>query len=187
MCQQMKFSTAVLVAVRDVAAAQPKFSVHDITKALRESVNQGDVAFSDRTTEDVNGVDTFRVAHDEVKEYFNDLVGSGVLNLNKRHNGNYFEYSDNGAVSSTSAASAPISSTPKNASVPTNGKTDLSAKIKAYLDGRGSGSVVSMKQVQSRFDDEKFTCADYGAKVQALGYMLDNSSPHPSKWTVTVP
>lgn len=189
----MKFSTAVLVTLRDVVTAKSPFSVHDITKSLRDSVNKGDIAFSDKDTEDVDGVTTFLVSHDDVREIFNDLFRSGVLNLTKKHNGSYFTYEDCGSnsqcacKSTTPSQTTPASQATSLQSPPqTSVSQDFSQKVDCYLLGRGRGSVVSMKQVQSRFDSLKLSCTDYATALASLGYRVDKSAPYPSKWTVTV-
>jgi hypothetical protein len=74
------FATAVIVAIGDLRQSKPQgFSIYDITSRLRDQVNNGELSFSDRAVEDVNGQQTYRVGHEKVKALFHDLYNNGVI------------------------------------------------------------------------------------------------------------
>lgn len=186
----LKFSTAVLMAIREVLATKPTFSIRDVTLYLREAVNKGELAFSDKTPEDVDGITTYRVDHFEVKEQFGDLYASGLLSLTRRYAGSYFEYS---AVPASASAPSPASSSPSvnvpiaTSSVMVNQSAPDNIAILAYLAGCGKGSTISMKQIQSRFDSVRgVSCADYATRLAALNIPVTKNGNYPSKWTVTL-
>jgi hypothetical protein len=61
------FALAVLTAIGQLRQ-QGAFSVHDVTKSVRNTLNQGDVNLIDRQREQFNNGDNYRVEHGEVKE-----------------------------------------------------------------------------------------------------------------------
>src|SRR5581483_3101057 len=93
--RQLLFNTAVILAVGELRSECSHFSIHDVTQRIRNKVNPGEWAFSDRPQETVEDIVTYRVDHEEVKTIFNDLYANGILtNLTRQHNGSYYEYSD---------------------------------------------------------------------------------------------
>ena len=107
MCKTLKFQTAVIVAIRaSLSPNKTVFSSYDVTQKLREQVNSNEIAFSDKTPEDINGNTTFRVEAEDVKEVIQDFYNGGLLT--RTNNGRYFEYSVapfNTVASSVRAAS----------------------------------------------------------------------------------
>jgi hypothetical protein len=199
MSQTIKFYTAVLVTIRDLAKYQQKFSIYELTTKLRESVNNGGILFSDRDTEDVNGVNTYRVEHDDVKDIILDIYNTQVVELIRTYNGTYYEY----AVKL--AQLAPVSTSVSQSNVVTkvtSSPTTQPAAAQAnpikvlvpnmalvdYLFGRGTGSVVTMKQVQSRFDTVRgVSCVDYAKQVEDHGFKVDKTrSKFPSNWSTVI-
>lgn len=184
-------ATAVLLAVGELRQAG-KFSVLNITKKLREWANTGELELSDRTPEDVNGVNTYRIEHDEVKTIFNDMYNNSVIiNLSRGFNGSYYEYADNGSASTVSSTSgwpkaiiAPRSY-PKQPFVTKQTSDPFVQTILDYVSScRSSGKSVSMKQVQSRFKGVSKTCQEYADILVRAGYVLSNASSPVSRQTV---
>lgn len=90
MCQNLKFSTAVTVAFTIVGVSFKPFSAYEVTQKLRELVNGEDIAFTDKSPESINGVNTFRVESQEVKDIINDFYEARFLT--RKNNGKWFEY-----------------------------------------------------------------------------------------------
>jgi hypothetical protein len=177
------FTTAVLLAVGELRQSG-SFSYFDVTKKLRDQVNQGQVAFSDRDLEDVDGVSTYRVDHNEVKTIFNDLWENDVIvNLDKSYTGRYWQFSN----TTTSVASAPnnavATSTSVTAAVRNPTQDPLSQQIVNYLRSR-VGQPTTMKQIQSRCKGVNKTCGDYANLVIKLGYIVSNAHLPVSQQTV---
>lgn len=186
------FALAVLTAIGDVRQ-RPTFSAHDVTKRVRETINNsGDVNLIDRQREDVNGQDTYRVEHEDVKEIFAILLENKIItNLEKRHNGVYIEYR-NTPDTQCARPLTPIASVsvtpPQCINVPAQSAALLD-KLKAYLNTRAH-MFTSMKRIQSRFDAERGrTCVNYAEMVENLGLSINKScAPNsPSCWCVFVP
>lgn len=195
MCTQLRFVTAVCVAVQELRSRP--FSAYDVTKLMRSRVNDGSWAFSDRTKEPVDGQDTFMVSHDEVRDVFRELRHFNVIvGLQQDYSKTYVEYSDN---KDTTAPATPdgltlapvLSFVPR----PANCAPDFPQKVEAYLTARrasdigllstgGSMNPVSMKQIQSRFKGCHCSCKTYAEIVAHLGHPVDTQGNNPSKWTV---
>jgi hypothetical protein len=208
MCMNVKFQTAVLMAVKEVSS-RPSFSAFDVTTALRGLVNQGEVALTDKTTDAVGGLQTYRIEHQEVNDLLKEMYAAKVMGLTRVPNGTYFEYSVDNVVASTPmvkatpatpATAGPVGSigcgcpTGPTGPVGTTGATCCqtsppnATKLINYLSGRGVGSQVTMKQIQSRFDTLRgVTCEDYAKQVASLGYLVQKDNGKPvSEWYVQV-
>lgn len=123
--KNIRFVTAVLLAVGEVRKAP--FSVFNVTQLLRQQVNGGQLAFTDKSLEDVDGINTYKVEHSEVKEVFNELERNNVVTgLASRPNKGYIEYypsvkSDVPAIPTSSVSGV----------VPSDGKQLTAQDIKA--------------------------------------------------------
>lgn len=207
--KNLKFPLAVLVATKDVASNNPSFSVHDVTKKLRAMVNAGELSFTDRAQEDVDGINTFRVTHDDVKESFNEIWANDVVTLNRRSGGSgYFLYELSQPVTSSiqGLQSPPIFFDGKNpvpvvacgskglavpatltpAAISSKPLDTFALQVNAYINNvQNDGRSLTLKQIQSRFKGIYKTCTEYAAIVEALGFGLHKSDPkYPSTWEV---
>ncbi len=184
------FHTAVVLAIVEIRAKQPNgFSVHDVTKYLRNQVNNFEIALSDGTTEDVDGVDTYRIEHNDVKAIFNELFENGALvGLDRRHARGHFEYFNvPSAPAIVSLKATPSLSTAIQTTIARNTVAGPAEKqLRAYLDNHSAGSQVTLKQLQSRFKGIHLTCKDYALLVESFGYSVDKTDLYPSWWTVNI-
>ena len=186
MCMKIRFVTAIALAVEQLRSSS--FSAFNVTKKLREQVNAGDIEFSDKSPESVDGQTTFRVDHEEVRSVLNELYNLKVVSgLQRRDNGRYLEY-----VPCTSSPVTPVIPSPylnivtTSSPVPTPLPPDalLRQKIQDYLKGR-RGQRVTMKEVQSRFKGVDKKCNQYGALIASMGIPV-NTGGTPSAWFVTI-
>ena len=204
MCMNnLRFVTAVLVAVGDLRTAP--FSVFNITTKLRKQVNDGELAFTDKTPETIDGVGTYRVDHQEVREVFNELRRSNVLTgLTSRDTGSYMEYANDttAQVVPSPTTTGMVTCAGQVVQPPINpraGHTLLSVvaqptalppdaalrqKVQDYLKGR-SGQDVTMKEIQSRFKGVSKTCQDWGKLIADMGLPV-NTQGTPSFWTARI-
>jgi len=193
MCMTVKFSTAVVSAIRDVCVTKnsDKFSAYDITQHLREQCNQGELAFSDRISEDVRGDGTvsYRIEHPEVKEIIEDLYNARLLTRSYNARG-YWDYSSGFQANSTvqlATASQPVTapkpSTTKSHVIAAT-SDPLAQKIQDYIQGRGNGAIITLKQIQSRFKGLPLTCASIAMRLETIGYNVNKVGNYTSKWTV---
>lgn len=200
--KQTLFSTAILLAVAELRQAG-KFSAYDVTRKLRDQVNKGELTFTDRTTEDLDGVQTYRIEHDDVKDIFNDLWSNdAITNLSRKHNGNYWEFSDAAAlkpsfvggigpvtrltltpVTVCGANGNPLTTQVVTSRATVTSKDPLTSQVIDYLRGR-AGTPTSMKQIQSRFKGVTKTCEEYAKLLIGAGYIISNSNLPISQQTV---
>jgi hypothetical protein len=177
--KNVSFVTAVLLTVGEVRQRPSGFSIHDVTTALREKVNDGAIGFSDRNQEDANGVETYRVEHNDVKRVFEELLSTGVLlNLDSSFNGKYRVFFNVDSVVTQGVSN--LASSP--AVVYT---TDpLMEKVENYL--RNKAGDVTLKQIQSRFKEDGLTCREIYDLLSSWGYNLRGSGATFSTYTVSV-
>lgn len=71
--KKLKFFTAVLICINELTQTNKPFSAHDVTKKIREKVNNGEVQFSDRDQEYIDDVLTQKVNHLEIREIVREL------------------------------------------------------------------------------------------------------------------
>lgn len=104
MSKTVTFTTAVILTVGELRKAGP-FSIYNVTSLLRNKANCGDYILSDKTQENVHGVQVYRIEHSDVKALFNELLDNGVLsNLKVRNVGAYNEYSNDVSPAPVSVA-----------------------------------------------------------------------------------
>lgn len=191
MCKQARFVTAVLMTVGELR--QSPFSAYNITKRLREQVNAGDLAITDKTPEDVDGVTSFRIDHNEVKDVFQELLHHNVVTgLTSRDAGQYIEYSDSQPTATAPQQKqtarqllgiATCVGVPVQATTPND---PLKQKTKDYLIGR-RGQAVTMKEVQSRFKGVNKTCKEWADLISGIGLVVNSyGTSTPSTWVVQV-
>lgn len=197
--------TAVLMQVKEFATSNTSFSVHDITVALRQKTQNGELEIPEV---EVNGGSfRFNIEHSKVKALFDELWRNGVFDpdfsLTRQFNNMYFEYTPtlNSTVSPTvSAPAAPVSfaSTPVVAatSPATSNKIvskgDVIDRINLYLENCADRSFQpSLKQVQSAIKrgdvSTGWTCESIrDIIVDDLGYTVVDNPDHLSSAQVVV-
>ena len=105
--QAVTLQTAVQMQVKEFAAVNRVFSVHDITTEIRQKVNSGALEIPE--TEVPNGGQVrFNIPHPTVKGLFDEMWRNGVFtpdfSLNRNFNGTYFEYTPQVTTPVVSAA-----------------------------------------------------------------------------------
>lgn len=190
--KNLTFTTAVFTAAQQLR--KNSFSIYDVTRRLRSLVNDGSIVLSDRVPQDIDGSQTYSIAHEEVKGVFYELIENGILTgLDKRDNGTYLLFFEKPVVDAVIAMSAPSAppvapiQSPVVMPTPLPDDAVLMQRVQDYLSNR-SGSNVTMKEIQSRFKGIRKTCDEYANLVARLGYPIDSwgRNSTPSRWTVTV-
>jgi len=150
----ISMTVAILLAIKEFG--NDVFSIHDITKNIRKNLN--DSVYQLRYMFD-------QVDHNDVKDYFTELVDSGLLDdYYVRYNpSGYREYSKNGSTSSpvnnpqtTHTQVIPRNTVPAAPST-TKIPTDVQVIVYKYMKNNGP---VTMKQIQSRLKGHPYTCED---------------------------
>lgn len=62
-------------------ANQCEFSAHDVTVCLRKKINDGILELAGVAVEDVDGINTQRVSHEDVRFVVHDHCGNGICNI----------------------------------------------------------------------------------------------------------
>ena len=192
--KKLYFITAVLLTVQEVRSEQATFSVHDITKKLRDTVNRGLVELVDKSPIRVDGILnwTYDIDHQEMRQAFRELLREGLIrDLSWRDNGTYVEYTntivpceahEDQRSTETVTCSGQIRQT---AALPAQLPTDweLRDKIYAYLKHRHD--YVTMKELQSRFKGIYKTRKEYSELVADMGFAVIQDIDAPvSQWVV---
>jgi hypothetical protein len=192
---KLNFTDAVKEYIGKAVAAGQPFSIYDITKALRQAVNDGKLDFSDRVPERVGGKqNTFRVEHEDVRTEFLMFWQHGEIDATRSNNGSYNLYIPDTSVKAAPTlppagphyvtGSCPPSYAPSTKAVPA--KVNVQ-KLRDYLSNslaRGFHEV-DMKRIQSRFPEVTgVTCEQYADIIEGLGFTIDNSVANPSQWLV---
>lgn len=194
MCMKHRFQTVVLATINSEISTNKSFSAYDITSAIRKGIADGEIEFTDRVKEDVDGVTTFRVHHNEVRDIVRDLfdaVLKDVLDYKDSGKG-YMLYSLKSGCIPMATVKASVQATTQVTKPATpqvtppvpqqQGHTQwLVVGLRQYLDSGRSG--VTLKQIQSRFKGHCFTCQDYAAILPSMGYKVNKTGPV-SQWTV---
>lgn len=186
------FAAAVALAAESLRQSKPQgFSIHEVTKELRNQVNSGSVGFSNKTVESVDGVTTYRVDHDEVRASFLDAFDRQYFpNLKKEFNGVYNVYVNTSAptlvVTPTPAPTVTVK--PTSAVVSNSSRyldsSEGEAKLIAYVGNIAKGDSRTIKNVQSRFKGCPMTSQEIADKLTKLGFFLENLSAPVSQWIV---
>ena len=123
MCNQVQsvtLQTAILMQVKEFAQNNQQFSIHDITRIIREKTTQGELEIPEV---EVTGASfRFDIQHAKVKVLFDELWNTGVFDpdfiLSRKFNGVYFDYTPASVSKSDPYDDAPV--TPSStAPVPT--------------------------------------------------------------------
>ena len=201
MCDKnSNLNKAILAQVQSFATNTQKFSIHDITVALRNNANSGSLNLPEFETP--NSQFKYNIPHSSVKSAFSELLNDGIfteigLQLNRSHNGVYFEYDAIPtspaapasiaipADSSTQTAVNPITvqSAPNGVRIP---KQSIVSKIQTYLDNHG-GQTVTIEQIRAAIKCNGWTCSEIQIFVSALApASLTINNEYPSKGLVNL-
>ena len=194
MCQQVQLvtlQTAVFEQVKEFATNSQTFSVHDITRTLREKVAKGELEIPEV---EVSGASfRFEIRHDKVKALFDEMYRTGTFDhdvtFTRSFNGMYFDYTPTlvSSVNQSSPVVAPVvtpSVTPSVTSAPivapVTTPSDISARVALYLTNcRNRNFRPNLKQVQSAIKRQNVStgvsCETLKTIIQGLGYtIVDN-------------
>ena len=124
-------SVAILAQVQEFAKNNSTFSIHDITRALRQKTQSGEISIPEFATP--IGQFSHNIPHDSIKTAFLELLNDSIfsevnINLDRNSNGVYFEYKP-----SFIQPSAPI---PTNVPIPTpvvNTTTALNTLVNSVI------------------------------------------------------
>jgi hypothetical protein len=174
----ISLTTAVLLTLKSFAS--DTFSIFNITRAIREDVNDGEyeISGSGRT-----------VSHDEVKSIFIELLDDVI--------GDQYDVSDSGrgyrefrkTQALTPIANLPVAiqtpSLPATLPNPTPIKLSTEAQgiIGKYL---GNNGPATMKQIQSRLKGHPYTCKDLAEYLDSIGLInrTTKTDAHSKIWTL---
>jgi hypothetical protein len=200
--QTVTLQTAVLMQVKEFANNNKAFSVHDITREVRQKVNQGVLEIPE--VEVAGASFRFDIPHAKVKALFDELWRTGVFDpdfaLNRNFNGVYFEYTPSPVNSPSPAASFSVSQPPVASPVaspsasPTFliGKVEVTNRIEKYLDNCETRQFQpTLKQVQSAIKrgnaSTGWSCEDIREIVTSdLGYSVVDDPDYVSAAQVVV-
>lgn len=194
MCQQVQsvtLQTAVFEQVKEFATNSQTFSVHDITRTLREKVAKGELEIPEV---EVSGASfRFEIRHDKVKALFDEMYRTGTFDpdvtFTRVFNNMYFDYTPTlvSSVGQSGPTSAPVvapSVPPVTPSVttapvvaPVTTPSDISARVALYLSNCVARNFrPSLKQVQSAIKrgdaSTGYSCEELKATAQSLGYTV---------------
>ncbi len=158
------------------------FSAYDVTSKVRREINENRFEITGKTFEDINGMTTQRINHDEVRVIVRAIMNS-KLSYTRTFNGGYTLYKYTGVP----AAVATVLSTPSVTHTPTGvqyvgtpilGTSDFATKLQIYIGKKGTPT---LKQIQSRFKVEgadQITVRDIATKSAALGFKVEVKTPY---------
>lgn len=176
--------TAILLQIKEFAAAGKTFSAHNITEELRNKCNTGKIEIPE--IEDLSGNDSYRynVDHKNVRNLFNEMRDNGVFDadyqITKTFNGSFFVYT---AISTSSPATSfstqqpPISVAQKFAL----SNAEIKRRIEQYLNNCASKNVCpTIKEIQSAIKRGNHStgilCEDIISLIEnELGYTIDKN------------
>lgn len=204
--------TAVLMQVKEFAQNNVVFSIHDITRNVRDKVSAGSLEIPEV---EVSGASfRFDIPHVKVKSLFLDMFNTGVFDpyftLDRQFNdaGGYWVYTPQnvsvnqtvpivnnssvyGATSNISMAPAAVVAPVKTANQKVRRPT-IEDRIGVYLNNcKDIGKInPTLKQVQGAVKRSNissgWTCDELATIIGNLGYSIDNVPTFVSAWIVKV-
>lgn len=191
MCDKnSSLNKAILVQVKEFATNNTTFSIHDITRGLREKTSKGVIDIPELKSQ--NSQFSHEIPHITVKSAFTELLNDNIfstdlgLELNRNFNGTYFEYVP--VVVSPSSSLTPTTN-PMNLTPTVSSVKTLSDRVKIYLSKWNNASFPSVKQVQSgirRRNIPDTKCIDIQSEIANLGYKMVINLNYPSLTTILV-
>lgn len=169
--KQISTTTAILLAINTFGDSP--FSIYDITKTIRKNVGDGEYELRY----------DFDVEHDNIKDYFTELVDEGLLDgyYVKYNSGGYREFCKN-PTTITQAQTTPTAMV-QAAMATTNIPVDVQKKIYAYLKNNGA---VTTKQIQSRLKGHPYTCSEIFDFLNKIRLIDPNTVTSPVSQRVTL-
>jgi hypothetical protein len=172
----LTLTEAVVQAVNELKATG-KFSAHDVTNTVRESVNAGEYALPglEARPGTAGGTIKYWVDHEAVKTVIDTLLDNGELanlglaNVEDPTPGRPYRLFNFGT------APAPTVTPTANATPVDDADTQgpVALRIQAYLDKVGTAT---LKQIQSALKTNGVTCEDFYNLVTALGYKVETGT-----------
>ncbi len=175
----ISLATAVENVVNQFVNKRQAFSAYDITSTLRRQVNEGFTAIENRATENVSGLQTQRINHDEVRSLVRS-VANNVGSYQSRMNSTYllWEPLPVAAVATASKPSGPtvtITPTTTVATI-TYPLSQIAKPLVAYISRNGPRT---LKQIQSRFKVEngpQLTVSQLADEATKAGLRIDKKT-----------
>ena len=183
--QSVTLQTAILMQVKEFAAANQQFSVHDVTREVRQKVNNGQLEIPEV---EVSGASfRFDIPHAKVKELFDELWRAGTFapdfSLNRQFTGVYFQYTPVPVAQNSAPfvpTPSPVLSVAQPAVVPPTATaapaTTVTDRINTYLNNcRARNFQPTLKQVQSAIKRDVstgWTCEKIQDYIEGLGYSV---------------
>jgi hypothetical protein len=176
--------------VKEFAAAGQTFSVHDITRTVREKVNN---ALLEIPEVEASGASfRFDIPHAKVKALFEELWRTGIFNpdftLTRKFNSQYFEYTPVPTTAATVTPSVPSytvspSTTPATTTATAAPSTSVSndgsveSRVQQYLTNCASRNFrPTLKQVQSAIKrgdvSTGWSCDSLKTVIEGFGYTV---------------
>ena len=143
--KSVTLQTAVLMTVKEFAAQDKQFSVHDITSDIREKTSSGKLEIPEVENKGILSRYLYDIQHVKVKELFDEMWKTGVFDndftVSRTYNGTFFEYTTVPVVAGT-YNSTPIANT-----------TTTSPQVPAIPpDATPNGIDGNIKHLQTRID-----------------------------------
>jgi len=195
MCNQVKsvtLQTAILMQVKEFATSNVPFSVHDITRTIREKTSKDELEIPEvEVIVTASSPNRFEISHAKVKSLFDELWRTGVFDpeftLNRSFTGMYFEYTPQ-LVGNVSAApcpmNVPVPSVPYTATAAHSADTSIpdyisennTVRVKLYLANCVRKNFrPTLKQIQSAIKRDEIpgcSCGELRAYITTLGYTI---------------
>lgn len=191
----LTLQSAVILQVKEFANNNQTFSIHDITRALREKSGNNEIEIPEVAV--LGQSFNFEIRADKVKEIFLDLWKTGVFtpdfSLNRQYNGTYFEYTPS-AVTSVNAApigvNVPVVSVAPSPTVTaTSSRIDKQTvihKIEEYINNH-QGQSVTVEKIRAGIKCNGWTCAEIQDIISSFtGVILSINTEYPSKSVATL-
>jgi hypothetical protein len=193
---QISFATAVLRVINIFRQNQTDFSAYDVTREIRVQANSGDIQIQGLPVEPVDGVNTNRIDHEDVRELVIELYTNGLITDYRKDRGNangqnYIKYVYvnpsapvvGGNVSNSAVASNPVptAQTPQkfNLTFKAYGNSAGAPKyanvgrILAYVSQKkAKGGTPTLKSIQSALKGFKITTKEIESLVTSNGYKV---------------
>lgn len=157
------------------------FSAYDVTTKIRELVNAKKLELANVPFEDVDGVLTQRVKHDDVRGLVRTLVAANPAYI-ASYNGEYIEYRTTvpTPIPVASVAVSPVvtvtpTGTTSTASTPTPSTATVEFVIRGYVKRKTNPT---LKQIQSRLKKDAPTVREIATIVTNAGLRIDQRTPY---------
>jgi hypothetical protein len=179
----MSLTDAVLEASKDLIVTRGKFTAHDVTDVVRDSVNIGDISLPGLEAKDNDKGIVYWVKHESVSVIVNmfSVDGTykklGMVAVEDNCGERVYRFSDN-TVSTNATTEVPV-----NSEAPVN-HSPVARKVSAYFLSRSTATV---RQIHSLLKINGLTCKELVEMLKEWGYTVSEGTPNCfSTYTVTV-